>query len=481
MNVKLTSSVIIAANILSAQAAIAENGIEKAKRPNIVFVFADQLRAQALGYAGDENVISPNINRLASESINCVNAISGMPVSTPYRGIMLTGQFPLHNGMFMNDIQLNPEAESTGKILKAAGYQTAYIGKWHINGNGRSKYIAEEYRQGFEYFKALECTHNYLRSAYYDNNDTKIKHWEGYDAIAQTKDAIEYMADRKDDDKPFALYMSWGGPHNPYPSVPQKYKDLYEDKELELRENVPVKSVEKATEDLKGYYAQITALDDCIGMLQAAIRELGIEDNTIFVFTSDHGDMLGSHGYRAKQRPYDESVRVPFLIKYNDGLGRGEDRRSEVMLNSPDILPTLLGLSNIEIPEVIDGDDFSPILKGKSKAKRRSVLLECTTPFGEYRRSSGGREYRGVRTERYTYVRDLDGPWLLFDNMVDPYQMENLVDEPKMAKVQKKLERELSKLLKQRGDEFLPGEEYIKEWGYEVDASGTVDFRQYEK
>ena len=110
------------------------------KKPNLVFVFADQLREQALGYTGDPNVMTPNIDRLAGESVNIRNAISCVPVSCPYRASMLTGQYALSTGVFLNDVQLNPEINSVAKIYKKEGYNTAYIGKWHINGNGRTKY-----------------------------------------------------------------------------------------------------------------------------------------------------------------------------------------------------------------------------------------------------------------------------------------------------------------------------------------------------
>ena len=142
---------------------------KKEKRPNVIFVFADQWRAQDTGFGGNKDVYTPNLDLLAKESLTFNNAVSCMPVSTPYRASLLTGQYAQTHGLFVNDVQLNPEAKSIGKEYKAAGYNTAYIGKWHINGNGRSNYIAPEYRQGFDYFKVLECTHDYNNSPYYDN------------------------------------------------------------------------------------------------------------------------------------------------------------------------------------------------------------------------------------------------------------------------------------------------------------------------
>lgn len=134
------------------------------KLPNIIFIMADQWRAQATGYAGDKNVITPNLDQLASVSLNIKNAVSGMPVCTPYRASLLTGQYPLTNGVFMNDIMLDTNKLTIAKVYKRNGYNTGYIGKWHIDGHGRNTYIPESRRQGFDYWKALECTHDYNKS-----------------------------------------------------------------------------------------------------------------------------------------------------------------------------------------------------------------------------------------------------------------------------------------------------------------------------
>lgn len=444
-------------------------------KPNVIFVFADQLRLQSLGYAGDPNVYTPNIDKFCSESLNFKYAISGMPVSTPYRGIMLTGQRALTNGMFMNDIQLDPNSNSFGKIFKKAGYNTGYIGKWHLNGNGRSSYIKKKYRQGFEYFKALECSHDYMKSAYYDNDCTEKKYWDGYDVISQTDDAIDYIKDKSSEKNPFLLFLSWGTPHNPYNCIPQKYAEKYENKDIKLRMNVPDEFSIQAIKDLKGYYSHITAMDESLGRLLSAVESCGISDNTIFVFTSDHGDMLYSQGLYRKQKPYDESIRVPFLLRYPNVLGK-EGREINTMIDAVDILPTILGLCGICIPETIQGENLTPILKGEKDDYTDAVLLSCVTPFGEYSRNNGGKEYRGIRTRRYTYVRDLNGSWLLYDNFRDPYQLNNLVDDDEFILLRDSLDSKLNELLEKNEDEFKVGDYYIKKWGYLVDETGTVPY-----
>ncbi len=447
-----------------------ENGHRK---PNVVFVFADQWRAQATGYAGDPNVRTPNLDRLAGRSINFANAVSCCPVCSPYRASLLTGQYPLTHGVFLNDVPLKSEAVSLAEVYRQAGYETAYIGKWHLDGNQRSAFIPRGRRQGFDFWKALGCTHAYNNSFYYGDEDVKLK-WEGYDTIAQTREAQQYLRSHAGG-SPFLLVLSWGPPHDPYETAPQRYRDLFEPEKIALRPNVPEQDSEKVRRAIAGYYAHVAALDDCVGSLLETIRQTGIERDTIFVFTSDHGDLLYSHGDQNKQQPYDESIRVPFLIRYPALLGE-KGATLDTPINAPDIMPTLLGLSDIPVPATVEGTDFSGILMGRSPAQDSAALIACYAPFGQWTRTRGGREYRGVRTRRYTYVRDLGGPWLLYDNERDPYQLDNLCDKPEHAALQKAMEELLSQRLQQTHDTFLAAEDYIRKWSYDVDDSGTVRY-----
>ncbi len=443
------------------------------RKPNLVFVFADQWRAQATGYAGDKNVRTPNLDRLAGESINFANAVSCCPVCCPYRASLLTGQYPLTHGVFLNDLLLRSEAVSLAEACPPAGYKTAYIGKWHLNGNQRSAFIPRELRQGFEFWRALGCTHDYNNSFYYGDENVKLK-WDGYDAIAQTRAAQQYIRAHASG-APFLLVLSWGPPHDPYGTAPEKYKALFKPEEIRLRANVAEADQDKARRALAGYYAHIAALDDCVGDLLQTLRETGLEQDTIFVFTSDHGDMLFSQGGQSKQQPWDESIRVPFLLRYPALLG-ARGKTIDLPINTPDIMPTLLGLSGVAIPKAVEGTDFSGVLTGKSPVPDYAALIECPSVFGQWSRSRGGREYRGVRTRRHTYVRDLKGPWLLYDNEQDPYQLDNLCNKPEHAALQASLDALLSKRLKETNDEFLPGADYLKKWGHVVDSSGTVRY-----
>ena len=444
-------------------------------RPNILFIIADQWRAQAFGFAGDPNVQTPHLDALHRESMDCFNAVSGVSVCSPARASFLTGQRPLTHGVFINDTPLDPNAVTIAKVLGAEGYHTGFVGKWHVDGHGRSEFIPCERRQGFEYWKVLECTHNYNHSYYYADGPEKLE-WPGFDAIAQTDDARQYLRDHAKAENPFLLFLSWGPPHDPYQEAPAKYREKYRPDKIQLRPNVPNGIGDRTRAAQTGYYASCTALDDCIGDLLKTLRETGLVENTIVVFTADHGDLLGSHEAFNKQQPYDESIRVPLLIHWPKGLGTA-GRRVEALINTEDIMPTLLGLCRVAIPRSVEGLDYSGYLRGEKNPSDGAALIASPAPFGQWARQAGGREYRGIRTARYTYVRDLKGPWLLFDNKRDPYQMTNLVGDPNYAKLREELDHRLSRKLQANGDEFLPAGAYIAKWGYKVNANGTMPYK----
>lgn len=449
--------------------------MEKTPLPNIVYVFSDQHRAEATGYAGNPDVLTPHLDKLAKESVSFARAVAGIPVCCPSRACLMTGQYPLTHGIFVNDVPLGDTGVSMAEAFKAGGYDTAYIGKWHLDGRGRSAFIPKERRKGFDFWRVMECTHRYHSSYYYGDEPVKLL-WPGYDAEEQTRCAQEYIRSRQGG-RPFLLVLSFGPPHDPYDTAPEAMRRLYDPSGLTLRPNVPKELEERSRRDLAGYYAHVTAIDACVGRLLETLREEGLEENTIFVYTSDHGDMLGSQGLQRKQKPYDESILVPFLLRYPRMFG-SEGRVVRTPINTPDILPTLLGLSGLPIPDSVEGSDYSAFLRSEAPAPAgsESALLMCIQPNGEWHRGNGGKEYRGVRTERYTYVRDLNGPWLLFDNEEDPYQLRNLCGDDRHAALARELEELLQEHLARRNDEFLPGPEYVRRWGYVTDETGTVPY-----
>ncbi len=450
---------------------------QEAKKPNVVFVFADQWRAQDIGFAGNTQVQTPALDQLAKEAVVFKNAISNIPVCTPARACLMTGKYPLSHGVFYNDKPLATEETCMAEVFKANGYQTGYIGKWHINGHdhnipafeGRNLPVPKERRQGFDFWKVHECTHNYNNSVYYDENNEKHK-WEGYDAIAQTREAIKYIQANKEN--PFVLFLSWGPPHAPYQTAPAKYKEIYKNMDIQLRPNVPDSLAGETMEWLRGYYAHIAALDDCIAELQAEIKKQGLDENTIFVFTSDHGDMLNSHAQTKKQKPWEESINVPFILKYPAKLEGGKQLNK--VFSYPDIMPTLLSFCGLEIPNTVEGMDYSGQLLGKEELQVDGAYITCPVPFHQWSYKNGGREFRGIRTERYTYAKDLNGAWLLYDNQADPYQLNNLCNNEAYKDLQADLEMKLQKMLTQRKDQFLEGAQYMKAWGYSWDMDDSI-------
>ena len=462
--------------LAAAQTASGAEQADSAKKPNILYLFSDQWRTSDHGYMGNSEVLTPRIDELARSSVNFANAVSGIPVCCPHRGCLMTGQYPLTHGLFLNDLRLNDDATSFAQALARSGYDTGYIGKWHIDGTGRSAVIPPERRQGFDYWKVLECTHNYNNSKYYEGSSEKQLTWKGYDAYAQTRDAVTYINGREDEDKPFAMFLSWGPPHAPYRTGPKKWLERYDKQDLTLRKNVPGNLAKQAQDTYAGYYAHCSALDECVGWLIDALTKSGQLENTIIVYTSDHGDMLHSRGALKKQQPWDESLRVPFLVRCPKSM-KVAPSRQEAPINTPDIMPTVLGLAGVPIPESVEGEDFSDVVRGKRTLADNHALITCPSPFGQWSRAKGGREYRGVRTNRYTYTRDLKGPWELYDNREDPFQLRNLVKEPKTNALRDELEDKLQARLKETGDDFAPGPELIKRCGYRVDGTGTVGYR----
>ena len=444
--------------------------------PNLLFVFADQLRACSVGYAGQEAVKTPNLDAFATTGAIYVNAVSMLPVCGPYRGSLITGRTPTSTGLVINDIPLKTSEVSIAHCLKGAGYDTAYIGKCHLDGPGRpAPVLPGPRRQGFDYWMGANFEHNYDRSHFTDN-EGKVKVWEGWDAEAQTSHAIDYLRNR-DGNRPFCLFLSWGPPHHPYRLVPPEYLAMYDPKIIEGRPNC--RNVPR--EDLWGYYAQTTFLDDQFQRLLVAIDEIGVRDETIIVFTSDHGDMHGSQGVYKKQWPWNEAIKVPFVIRFPNLVSAGTI--VEAPINVVDVMPTLLGLAGVPIPDAVEGIDLSPYLTGVRDDPPESVLIMNPCPFSigdprghdQYPLFKGQRlEYRGVITDRYTYVRTIDQPWLLYDNRKDPYQLDNLINNSHHFKTQERLDSFMQNHLRDIGDNFQPRDFYYERFGIEFDHRGKV-------
>ena len=183
------------------------------KQPNILFVFADQLRASSVGYAGEEQVKTPHIDEFARKNSYFKTAVSMMPVCGPYRACLVTGRTPTATGQIINDIPLQQDEISIGRVYKQANYDTAYVGKWHLNGPNRPGPVLPSQRHGWDYWMGANFEHNYSRSRFTDN-DGNEKTWKGFDAESQTDDVIDYLKNRNSEN-PFCMFLSWGPPITP--------------------------------------------------------------------------------------------------------------------------------------------------------------------------------------------------------------------------------------------------------------------------
>ncbi len=411
-------------------------------RPNILFVFSDQHRWCDLGCYGNPAVISPNLDRFASEGLRFSHGISNAPVCVPARGTLLTGLYALHHGAITNDLPVKPEVESVACALNRSGYHTGYIGKWHLGGTPRDRYIPRDERLGFEEWKVCNCSHDYLKSHYFDEDNVRHE-IDGYDAAEYTSLAMDFI--RRNRGSPWGLWLSWGPPHDPYFAVPKHYLDLYQDKNIPLRDNVPNKIVDRldkpcwtretVRENLKGYYAQITALDEQFGRLLAVLKETGQLDNTLIIYTSDHGDMLGGQGWTNKQLPYEESIRVPLMARLPGVIPRGV---CDGMIGQTDLPVSLMGLLGCPL-SAPDGRDLQRLFRtGKEDGLETCYIYDLVPCHQSMWRGTDA--WRGVRTTKFTYACHADGtPWILYDNEADPLQQNNLVGVPAFDALRERL------------------------------------------
>ncbi|WP_254280634.1 sulfatase family protein [Haloarcula marina] len=480
------------------------------KQPNVLFTFSDQHRAQALGCYGNDDVISPNFDRLASEGTRYANACANDPVCGPSRGSLITGQYPTTHGVVRNDVQLPRDVPSVAEAFQEAGYRTGYIGKWHLDGVPRDKFTPPgPRRHGFnDFWAVLNCTHDYMDAAYYRDDEDELVEVDGYEPFTQTDLAIEFI--EADDKRPFCLFLAWGPPHDPYRMVPKEYRERYDAEELTVRPNVepimpshpdhpggsytsapPIREFalegdvydepvpyeyDGVREGLVDYYAHVSALDEQFGRLLDALEDVGCEDNTVVAYSSDHGDSFWSQGLNQKGTPFAESINVPLIVRWPDEVPAGQVSRSPV--GTVDISPTLLGLADVSVPDAMEGIDCSESMTNRHVDGPDAALL-----------TSAEAGWRGLRTKRYTYARvteefmqehaPVQGPeWLLFDNENDLYQFRNRVYDPEYRDVVEALDERLLSRLDDIGDPFYPKVEmYYEELGIESQIEEIRNWR----
>lgn len=463
-------------------------------KPNLLFVFADQWRRQAMGCAGQDPVHTPNMDKFAQEALYCTNAVSCYPLCSPHRASLLTGRHPLATGVYTNckpglPVRLPDEEIGIAQVLKEQGYQTGYIGKWHldepeINHSEAPASGARDWdaytppgvrRHGFDNWYSYGTYDQHLTPHYWKDSPEiiQINEWS---PRHETSVAIEALA-RRDRNKPFALFLSWNPPHSPYNLVPEEYLALYQDKEIPLRGNVQLNSLHHHTYEpvnytpdefmqvTREYFAAVSGLDDQFGRLLQALDEQGLRDNTLLVLSADHGDMMGSHGMMAKHVWYEESVGIPCVMR-GPGLPVG---RCGTVIGSPDFAPTLLSLMGIQPPACMQGVDCSPSLRSAATQEDKAAYM-AACPGGlhllEKLRAAGKNPlhfgWRALRTPRYSYVLDVGyNPQpvlqrMLYDLETDPLQLNPLcLENPAAHPVAAEMEARLAAWMHEQQDGFL--------------------------
>ena len=430
--------------------------------PNLLIVFPDQMRGQAMGFLGEDPVVTPNLDRFASESLVLPQAVSNYPVCSPFRAMLMTGQYAISNGVHSNctsgtepyGVELKESSRCWSDVLKEKGYSLGYIGKWHLDsprppyvesynnrGPGQinwNEWCPPERRHGFDYWYSYGTYDRHLNPMYWDTHAKRdgFHHVDQWGPEHEADKAIDYIRNVgavRDGSKPFALVVSMNPPHTPYDQFPEKYLKAYEgksDRDLLVRPNVDLSGKgamsQLALSQTRNYFASITGVDDQFGRILRALEKEGLKDNTIVLFTSDHGNCVGTHDEKTKNVHYEESMRVPFLLRWP---GKIVPRRDDLLISSPDIYPTLLDMMGFssDIPSEVEGASHaSRILTGEGSQPSSQLYM-----WIESSDRSHGR--RGVRTVRWKLMietaRGNKRTSVLHDLQNDPFERVNIAEQ----------------------------------------------------
>jgi arylsulfatase A-like enzyme len=462
--------------------ASAESGSGK---PNVLFIFDDQLRADACSVYGGKNIQTPNIDRLASQGVRFTNALSTCPLCTPFRGMLQTGRFPTHSGILVNFVEVNPKQRCLAHIFRDAGYQTGYIGKWHLAAGmdknlgkfdpGTVNVWSEEFKKqnpdtefvppgparlGYDHWQAYNFHGSFNDYWYYGDEKKRIETHQ-YETDAQTDEAIEFMRKTKESQKPFFLMVAPHPPHPPFKPewCPKGYLEKITN-DIHFSPNVPADHPRrKDLLQIRCYYAMCKNFDDNIGRITKFLDESGLAANTIVVLTADHGEQHGSHNLIDKMVPYAESVNIPLIMRWPAGISAGSV--CDAVFAPVDHMRTLAALCGLQAPSTCDGVDFAPLLREEGDVQRDAVLMaNYSSHWDFFQTGTKWPEWRAVRTKQHTYVKWLSGKEELYNNTEDPYQMNNLAERKKDLSMLDKMRAKMKELLSQAHDEFLPGTAY---------------------
>ena len=383
------------------------------RKPNVIYILGEQWRAQALPSAGDLNIVAPGLARLAREGAHFPRCYAASPVCGPSRAALQTGKFPHAVKMPENEMQLPLEETCLAQQLAKAGYKTGYIGKWHLDGPERPGFVPPgPRRRGYQFWAAFNNGYSYFDSIYFADSAEPI-HRNGFEPDYQTDLGMEFMERNKAN--PFLLFLAYGPPHHPR-TPPTRTANLYKPGSIALRENVPAGSEAAVRADLAKYYAQCTAVDENIVRLLSKLDQMKLAEDTIIIFSADHGEMVGSHGIEGKNEPYEESAGIPLLVRYPRRLKAGTVE--DLLVSNVDHMPTILSFCGAEIPPGVHGRDLSGLMMGREGDRPESVYCEGKlTEEGEWRMIVRGLDKMVVgRDMKVTHLYNLGQ---------DPFELNN--------------------------------------------------------
>ena len=426
------------------------------KHPNVLILFCDQLRRDALTCYGDPNVSTPNIDRLAARGVRFANACSTYPICQPFRFALMTGQYAHTRNVFSVQWGMSPAERTMADEFNEAGYHTVYIGKWHLYGppaaeprrRGEPGYhrVPRRYQGRWRKWFGFEVCNNHFHTLYWEDDQRQPRRVKGYQTDGLFEMTMDYLRTGRPADRPFCCVLSVEPPHFPY-EAPEQYAARWRNRDLVDPPNYMVKDeydVPPQTgvdeehhltlERRRIYYAMIENLDDNVGRMMEFLDTEGLAEDTVVMFVSDHGEMGGAHHIDAylKQYPFEESVGIPLLFA---GPGCPAGRVVEDSVACEDLLPTMLGLAGLPPRTDLPGMDLAPVVRGEvDRLDREGVMLEYVhdprskSPFHT-------RVWRAWREQRWKYSllgprTEGARPWCLFDLHADPYEMRNLLHDP---------------------------------------------------
>ncbi len=436
------------------------------KKTNVLWIFSDQHRACSMGFRGDENVKTPNIDSLAEQGTSFDRAYSSCPICSPFRASLMTSKHIHEHGVVSLHVPLINQ-KTIAETMQENGFHTGYLGKWHISGGAApSHFVSGYFRQGFDDFIGWENSNRLFETAYFkstDRNPQKFRVLDGFQTDALTDLAIEYLHNQ-DSEKPWFTVVSYEAPHAPYTETgeidelsklyaPADYISKFDDKKIAFQANVDctLESNKNLERELKAYYAAIENLDHNIGRLCKSLEELGELDNTIIFYFSDHGALLGSHNRAGKARPEEESSNIPMIIRYPRAVAQGQ--RTDKLFSGIDIAPTTLGLIDAIVPSYMSGMDLSHIAKGELGKDRAELLIqfERSTYGGDKKRQ----QFRTLITDEFKFTHfNIDQSVTLYCIKNDPCEMDNLALKPEYKSVVEKYKQRLKENLVAMQDEY---------------------------